>query len=1596
MNKKRFLPVVFLFLSFSIFAQEEEAEQKINVNDFEYNQVEGLENWTYDYDISGLKDGKYNLIIRSRDKAGNFSRDESINIYIDSESDIPTVSISSPSQNMRIGGNFNIVGTAGDDDGVDFIEIKLDDNPYKRAQGGDFWSSFLDISSVPDGKHTITVRVTDINGIMSSEKSVQINVDKLQPVISINSHDNGEILSGRINIEGTVFDSNGVEYLEYSRDGETYEELKLSGREEQIERNFSIKIDTRKNEGGTDNIFFRTVDGTGSDNSSVFVYYSDNQKPEILINSPIEGDIVNGLVTVSGTVTDEVGIAGLFYRVDNGDEIEIPVITGNPYWSQTVDPGVKKVSTVTFRAIDLSGNIGEHKLRLKLNPETDLPEIILLNFQENMSIGNDLIKGIASDDDGVLAVEYAFDKDEYSQISSEGPFVISIAGLEPGKHTLRLQAVDMSGLKSAEFKNSFNITADAPIIKVDQYTSNKTIGPFVDGAVFQQGKTAKINGNVSGGEGVVSIIYTVGTEEEKTVRSSKGLFSITLPNKLVPGGYDLKLTAVDGIGRESKFSSRIYFAPAPGKDAIYEPVQLDSEQLYIIDSRLDNNDVINISGDFPLTGFISGDSIQTVKFDPAVSSFTVNTEGNNFSIIPVSETKAVTFNLVVTTSSGKEYVSEKITVGSDFNPPLLILDKIKVPVEVESVTTSSRVEKSENDEEITKIDSVVSITNEIVESNLVNDTLYLSGSFSDVSEIRRAEVFFSGSAESYGDSRTLVIEDTEGQYVFDQEIDLAFIPEGEHFLTVEVEDVSGNIQSETIPFIIDRTAPEIVILSPGEDVSVEGVVTVCGRIDNFTGGGELFFSSNGIEYSPVEIKSYNSFSHDIDLSATGVNPDDFIFRVVDRSRNKLDFKPYFTLDVESDRPVVSIEIPAMDSTVRGDFTLTGLVFDDDAVGKIYYSFDDGDFIEIEGNNYYNIPINLQDFTDGIHTITVKAEDSGGFMSEDTISSFLISKAEPVSTLLSPAIEDFTKRTIQLSGETYDENGVESIYISYDNGITFNKAILGEVESETMVKTVNWTYSLDTRLPGDGIHSILMKAVDGGGIIGFNSTIINVDNANPEIKLDSPFENGIATGKLIIDGKVFDRTSVKSVVAELKALEGDNFELTRDIMTDGVFKEIIDVSAYTPGLYNLNIVVTDHADNSTSETRNFYIAPPERGESVDLYFPEEGKDITGPFFVGGRLYSQKGVRTAVLMIDGSKVETTEVDSTGLFSFSLDGETLADGGHVISVESGSSPEGISSGIRNIVYKGEGPWVKVESMRNGQFVSGRPMITGIAGYTGSDEDRTKKVDKVEVSLDNGKTFSRGIGREKWEFRLETYDLPEGENQLIIRVLFRDGQYATTKLLVNVDETLPEVDLITPEENRKVNDNVALIGTAGDENGLESVEVLIRKGSKEMYSVPSFIQGLYLDFHGLGTTYGEIGIGLSFFDDVVKLQAQIGLAPPGRFTGIVVGAKLLATIIDIPFSFFFGYDWEVFSMSISVGANFNYFSMSEGSYSFIPATGRTGVILGAVVGQFEFAKFDFKKLKAFSSYSLYVEGSLWFISSDVQPEISPTISFGLRVGIL
>jgi hypothetical protein len=187
-----------------------------------------------------------------------------------------------------------------------------------------------------------------------------------------------------------------------------------------------------------------------------------------------------------------------------------------------------------------------------------------------------------------------------------------------------------------------------------------------------------------------------------------------------------------------------------------------------------------------------------------------------------------------------------------------------------------------------------------------------------------------------------------------------------------------------------------------------------------------------------------------------------------------------------------------------------------------------------------------------------------------------------------------------------------------------------------------------------------------------------------------------------------------------------------------------------------------------------------------------------------------------------------------------------------------------------------------------------------------------------------------------------------------------------------------------------------------LKESRYALRAGDKAAYEVPGFIQGLYFDAHFWGASLYDLGMGLTFFDDNVKLQIQYGqfsqeqynTFSPGdlRYGGNILGFKLLANVYSLPFSSFLGPDWTWLSASAALGANFSLFSQTQSG---------TATWMSAVLGQIEFPRVTIPKRKVFRTYALYTEFQFWFVPTDVNADelgietVIPHVTVGLRVNV-
>ncbi|MDR1099493.1 MAG: Ig-like domain repeat protein [Treponema sp.] len=807
--------------------------------------------------------------------------------------------------------------------------------------------------------------------------------------------------------------------------------------------------------------------------------------------------------------------------------------------------------------------------------------------------------------------------------------------------------------------------------------------------------------------------------------------------------------------------------------------------------------------------------------------------------------------------------------------------------------------------------------------------------------------------------------------------------------------------------------PEIGFLFPTPDLgSVHGTVTVTGTVSYAVPLAELSYSLDGNNYQDLPfIAKYDKalFTFPCDFTALDAAGGSLTVRALDVSGVVVERTLPVSFDSSADLPVLIVNTPANDQVITSDFEISGIAFDDDAVSAVYWRIlrpdqtNAPEFNKLSTSQSFQIAVPFRDVSDGENIIEMYAADMFEVNGETTRLTVKVSTAPPVTAVTFPLLDTYNRKAITITGTSSDANGIEEVRLSLDNGNSYQRAEGRE----------DWTLNLNTESYTDGTYSVLLRTLDKYGIESFTNALINIDNTPPEISLGAPQDGdmagtsldvaGLAVSGLDVSGQAFDDVGLEKINIVMINVDDISRGMSWNANPAFVIQESLDVSQLPAGQYTLKLNALDFAGNETTVTRNVYISLDNSASELALINPMPGEVHTGPLVISGRVSGAVIPEQVTLLADGQHMTFAPVDRYGLFVYEFPYEQMVGREGMLVSASFTTPAGqqINSADHEIALSPYGPAIAVDSHKDGDVVTQRPWLSGRAWtfFTPEEEISLSKKEKkaydvkdVQVSFDNGRSFEKAASSgEQWKIRIETGNLPAGPLPIMIRAEFADGKSAVRRIILAVDTQVPVVETVAPSEGSTHRDTVQVYGAANDDYAIDTVEISLRPGDKAGYAVPQFIQGLFFDANIMGATMWETGLGLSFFENNVKLQLQAGqTAPNRRFSGWVFGMKLLANIFYLPFDYFLGPDWSFFSMAFALGANFSYFTMEEGE---------NYVFMGAVLGQFEFFRVDFSYImprwKYFKTFSLYAEPIFWFASSDISAGAIFRLALGARLSL-
>ncbi|MDR2782949.1 MAG: hypothetical protein LBB48_03760 [Treponema sp.] len=1557
--------------------------------------------WTKEFKILDNKAKFVELEITAKDLSGNIVSKKQ-RIAVNANDDLPVVSLAAPTANQVIDGTgFVIRGTVADDDGVDSIFYAIDGNVPVEIQttgikttSGEF---HIAAANLAPGSHTLEVWAKDISGVEGIKQRVTgIVIAGEKPSIRIAQVQNG----GAKNAVTKPFYSG----FEVQSETETYVIVEVSGGSpiQSVAYRFGglapgqAKLIPPKSAGnpaiaeiplpadvdfGLVPLLITATDiAQSADKNAAKNGVPPVQRETTLLDYVIVTDL-------SAAHLPSIKDAPRFVINDAYVQKEAPVPSAQavetPAEGQAADgepgaalPTVQPVASATPATINRFTFVGDYPLAGYF-VGSDVKDIALEPATEAAVLERDgnrftIRRGSAKESAAVKIVvttthDIRYESEEYVLNNSYNN--------ELDRLDARIELINTPEVKNILWASGTPVIMNAP-----QKTAVK--GYQIQGNALEpdpkKNPVSSVEFSFTAAEG--GYAKTVKGVLQRSENGERCVIA-DLPADLPPTRISLIMTAAYKDKTQAQDSGDIVIIRPLGTRSVNH----EENFRWLSPKTLSNGATMLLDGETPLLGLYSGKPVREAAINGTISGLGVSVDENGLVVLKADKDgvyNAVTFT--ITDTEGWTYKTDAYSFIADSSAPIIALLDEPGGAWVQ------------ND---------IHIRFEVDDSNGIQETSYslnLSGEW-------------------------LPLDST------DTALDLSNEPDG--LVTVSVKTKDNAEKSSEASFVLykDTAAPSARLIVPcmigGEPAKVNGKILIGIEVTEKGRLASAVYEKPGAadadaEDAATDAVNAGGFTTPIDRPSyfismfIGVEEypllDNMKFHFTDASGNTgaLDSWTEFEINQITDIPSLEINLPEENEIIIADFAVSGVVYDDDAVAKIWYSIDDGPETEMEVKNAYSIPLELLQFTDNEHHITISAEDVYGIRGEPIERTFKISLEEPKAAMVNPAFDVVNAGILAIQGTASDKNDIALVQVSFDNGLSYDNAN----------GTTEWTYRFDTNILKDGTHVVFIKVWDKYNISGLYSSLINIDNTPPTLMIERPMDGTSTVGQVSISGQATDGISLQNVVISIRSTEGVPIPehltgLVRE--PDSILIETLDISALPDGLYSLDIQATDKAGNISRASRYIELAKDKNPNFIEVLYPMNGETVQGRFNLYGYVGGADKASSVSLEINGVTVDTVPVTNAGYFRFTLDENTrLVSDSNTLVVKSDFDGHGETvSYPRMIEYKRMGPWITIDTLTMGDYAYQRPYLRGVTGYALSEDDLAVLADKkalkaakanvaakvpafVEISFDNGKTFKPVAMKKKgaWEYRIEDWDMEQGVYYLLIKAVMKNGETAVTKTLVQINKTPPVITLISPRAGGHYNQTIDFTGIVSDDVEVNSAHFVLRTGSKESYEVPGFMQGMYLDGHFLGGTLWDIGAGLSFFDDNVKLQFQYGQFTKEqyalfgennpRFYGNVFGLKLLAGVYALNFGSFGGPDWSWLSLSAAVGANFSY---------FIETQSGSPTILPTLILQLEFPKISIPKMKMFRNVSLYVEPQFWFVSTDAEVETTgvETIMFRITGGL-
>ena len=985
---------------------------------------------------------------------------------------------------------------------------------------------------------TASVRIFNRGGSDATEISVVSATDPF-PEVFITNLTTGQTVSGAVTVEATATDNRSVQDVQLRVGGVTL------GTD--VASPYDFIWDTTTASDGTHKLTAVATDDAGNQSTSAAVTVTvdnrgpdtDQTPPPVFIDSPLEGASLPDQVIVAATASDDVGVAGVTFRLDGST---LGVIRTEPYmvnWDTTTASNGPHILTAT--AIDASGNrttsAAINVTVSNVGVDTTLPEVLIASPVSGATVSGTFVRfeGVANDDVAVDRVEFSIDGTPIGTDTSRPYFVRwDTTTTTDGPHTLTAIATDSSENPG---------TPAAVSVVVSNEGGDRTL-PTV--AI----RTPAMAATVSGAS------VPIFAEASDNLSSASVQFF------------------VDGIllGTDTTAPYSIQWDTTATADGFHDLTAIAGDT----------------SGNIALPAVVSVNVLNGAG-DTTLPKVAIGTPSGGATV----SGRSVLIRAVARDDIGVasvQFLADGVTIDTDSTAPYSILwDTTGVSDGFHNLAASA-TDTSGNAAASDPI--VVLVANEGGGGTDTEAPRVSIGTPTNGSTVSGTSVLIGATATDDVGVATirflvdglLIDSDTEAPY--STQWDTTGVTNGLHDLRAVASDRSGNTSTSN-PIIVrvsnaggdtDTTAPTVSIKTPASGATVSGnAVSIQASATDSVGVASVEFQVNGL---PIQSDTDSPYSAQWDTTVFANGLYELTAVATDLTGNSAISDPVVVrvanaaAGTDAQAPAVSIDTPANGATVSGTLPIGATATDDAGLARVRFLVD-GMLIDTVTIAPYLTEWDTTTVANGLHELRAVASDVSGNrgVSEPVI--VRVSNGVGDTDTTAPSVFVVTPadgatvsgRSVLIGVEATDDVGVATVEFLVDG--------IGIGVATSFPYSIQW----DTTRSGDGSHDLSAVATDLSGNVKTSETVtVTVSNARgvtdttaPVVTLDTPADGDTVSGTVTIGATAEDDVGV----ARVRFLV-DGAVVATD--TEAPYTTKWDTTEVTNGVHGLGAVATDLSGN----------------------------------------------------------------------------------------------------------------------------------------------------------------------------------------------------------------------------------------------------------------------------------------------------------------------------------------------------------------------------------------------------------------------------------